>query len=149
MVVDKIKNINLYEGLSDRIAKGLEVLSSTDFINLQDGKYEIDGENLFYLVQRYKTKKASEAKFEAHKNYIDIQAIIKGKEIIGFEYIDNLKEVVPYKEDVHFFATPEDYTEIELTEGMFAILYPGEAHMPLCDYDRQNDVLKIVVKIKV
>lgn len=149
MVVDNITKFNLYKGLSDRIAKGLEVLTNTDFISLQDGKYQIDGDNIFYLVQRYKTKKASEAKFEAHKNYIDIQAIIKGKEIIGFEYINNLEEVVPYKEDVHFFATPEKYTEIKLSEGMFALFYPGEAHIPTCDYERQNDVLKVVVKIKV
>ncbi len=149
MVVDKIININLYKRLSDRIAKGLEVLSGTDFNNLQDGKYEIDGDNIFYLVQRYKTKKASEAKFEAHKKYIDIQAIIKGKEIIGFEYIENLKENVPYKEDVHFFTNPGDYTEIKLSDGMFTILYPGEGHMPLCNYKKQHDVLKVVVKIKV
>lgn len=149
MVVDIISKQNLYKGLSDRIAKGLELLKNTDFLKLADGKYQIEGDNLFYLVQRYKTKKASEAKFEAHKNYIDIQAIIMGKEIIGFEYIENLKEVVPYKEDVHFFETPKKYTEARLSEGMFALFYPGEAHIPMCDYDKQNDVLKIVVKVKI
>ena len=149
MIADKIKNIHLYTNISERIRKGLELLNDKNLINTPDGKYKVDGENIYYLVQRYKTKKASEAKFGAHKNYIYIQAIIKGKEIIGFEYIDNLKENVPYKEDVHFFATPEDYIEIKLSEGMFTILYPGEGHMPLCDYKKQNEVLKVVVKIKV
>ena len=149
MVVDKIKNINIYSNLSDRIFKGLSILKDPDLFEKEDGKYEVNGDNIFYLVQRYKTKDASETKFEAHRKYIDIQAVLKGKEVIGYANINSLKESVPYKEDVLFFETPQDYNEVKLKEGMFTILFPEDAHMPLCHYNGQSDVLKIVVKIKI
>lgn len=149
MIVDTIKNISIYSNLSGRIFKGLEILEDPNLLNKEDGKYEVEGDNIFYLVQRYKTKKSSEAKFEAHRKYIDIQAVLKGKEIIGYTHINNLKENTPYKEDIQFFETPDDFNEIKLTEGMFAVLFPEDAHMPTCDYNEQTDVLKIVVKIKI
>ncbi len=149
MIVDEIKNKSIYSKLGERIVKGLEILEDPGLINKKDGKYEIEGDNLFYLVQRYKTKNSSEAKFEAHRNYIDIQAVLKGKEIIGYSNINNLKENVPYKEDVLFFETPKDYNEVKLADGMFAVLFPEDGHMPTCKYNEKSDVLKIVVKIKI
>lgn len=149
MIVDKIKNISLYTNISEKIKKGLMLLNDKELINKPEGKYEVDGENIYILVQRYKTKNYSEAKFEAHRNYIDIQAVLKGKEIIGYENIDNLKENVPYKTDAAFFETPESFSEIKLTEGMFALLFPGDGHMPACDYNGKTEVIKIVVKIKI
>jgi biofilm protein TabA len=149
MIADKIKNISLYTNISERIAKGLELLKDHDLINKADGKYEVDGDNIYYLVQRYKTKNYGEAKFEAHRNYIDIQAVLRGREIIGYTNIGNLKENVPYKTDVVFFETPVEFTEIKLTEGMFTLLFPDDGHMPACDYGGKNEVVKIVVKIKI
>jgi len=149
MITDKISNIDLYKNISNRLAKGLDLLKDPALLTRTDGKYEVDGTNLFYLVQRYKTKKVKDAKFEAHKNYIDIQAILRGKEIIGYAHINGLKVSVPYKEDVLFFETPEQYTELKLSESMFAVLFPEDAHMPLCDFGGQNDVVKIVVKVKI
>lgn len=149
MVVDKIKNINIYSNLSERIRKGLEIINDPELLEKEDGKYEVDGDNIFYMMQRYKTKEASEAKFEAHRKYIDIQAVLRGKEIIGYANIGKLKESIPYKEDILFFETPNDYNEVKLQEGMFVILFPEDGHMPLCNYNEQSNVLKVVVKIKI
>ena len=149
MIVDKIKNIDIYINLSDGIFKGLNVLKDPGLFEKEDGKYEIDGDNIFYLVQRYKTKNVSEAKFEAHRKYIDIQAILKGKEIIGYTHKASLKVSIPYTDDIEFFETPRDFNETKLTEGMFVILFPDDAHMPMCHYNEQSDVLKVVVKIKM
>ena len=149
MIVDKIKNIGLYSKLSERISKGLKLIEDPGLLNKEDGKYEVDGDNLYYMIARYKTKNISEAKFETHKKYIDIQAVLKGKEIIGYTHMSNLKTNVPYKEDIEFFETPEDYNEVKVKEGMFVILYPEDGHMPGCDYNGKSDVLKVVVKVKI
>jgi biofilm protein TabA len=149
MIADSIKNISIYKNISERLSKGLEILTDKTLLDKPDGKYEVDGANLFYLVQRYKTKSLSEAKFEAHRKYIDIQAVLKGKEIIGFTNIAGLKESAPYKEDVVFFDMPKDYIELKMHEETFTVLFPEDAHMPACDLGGKNDVLKIVVKIKL
>ena len=150
MIIDTFKNIKLYSDISERLQKGLRILLEPELINKPDGKYQVEGDDIYYLVQRYKTKKPVDAKFEAHRKYIDIQALLKGREIIGFENIARLKENVPYKEDILFFETPGQYTELKLHDKMFAVLFPEDGHMPGLDFEeQQNDVVKIVVKVKI
>jgi YhcH/YjgK/YiaL family protein len=88
--------------------------------------------------------------FEAHRDYIDIQAIIDGEETIGYALTGTLKDVVqPYKPDVEKYSDPKIFTEVKLAKGMFAIFYPHDAHKPCYDYhDGKSSVHKLVVKVK-
>jgi biofilm protein TabA len=149
MIVDKIENAKLYTGISERITKGLELLSDPAVAEKEDGKYEIDGDNLFFLVQRYTTKDKEEMLFEAHRNYIDIQAILDGEETIGYAPADELEVVEPYKPDVFKCADPDIFTEVKLPSGTFAIFFPNDAHKPCYDYNGKSNVHKVVVKVKI
>ena len=149
MIVDKIENAELYKGLSDGIAKGLELIKDASVAEQENGRYEVDGDNLFYMIQRYPTKNKADALFEAHKNYIDIQAIIDGEETIGYALTETLEVVQPYKPDVMKCADPDIFTEVKLAKGMFAIFYPDDAHKPCYDFHAgKSNVHKLVVKIK-
>jgi len=64
MIIDKIENSNLYTNLSKVIEKAFSYIKNTDFSRISDGKYEIEGENLFALVQEYQTKDLMEGKLE-------------------------------------------------------------------------------------
>jgi PBP1b-binding outer membrane lipoprotein LpoB len=55
MVFDSIKNYKLYTNLSPRIAQAFKIAAETDFTKVEAGKYVVDGDNLFYMVQSYKT----------------------------------------------------------------------------------------------
>lgn len=68
MIIDKLSNSNLYSGLGERINKAFAYLKETDFIKMELGKYEIEGDNVFALVNEYTTKDENEGKLEAHKN---------------------------------------------------------------------------------
>jgi YhcH/YjgK/YiaL family protein len=150
MIVDKIENSKLYAGLSARLAKALEVLKKEDFSKKADGRYDIDGSNLYYLVQRYQTKPADQCKLEAHKDYIDIQFVSAGEEILAYTPIDNLEIATPYnkEKDIIFYKTPVNISSIVLTASIFCVLFPDDAHMPKCQLKSPSEVLKIVVKIK-
>ena len=50
MIIDKLSNSYLYSGLSERINKSFAYLKETDFSKMETGKYEIDGNNIFALV---------------------------------------------------------------------------------------------------
>ena len=91
MILDKINNANLYKGISENLDKALYVLQTQDFAAKEDGKYVVDGDNVFYMVQRYTTKPLDQGKLEAHKKYIDIQMLVKGSEIIGYANLEGLK----------------------------------------------------------
>ena len=151
MIVDKIENSKLYAGLSARLAKALEVLQKEYFSKKADGRYDIDGSNLYYLVQRYQTKSMEQCKLEAHENYIDIQFAADGEEILAYTPIDNLEVTTPYnkEKDIVFYKTPAKITSVNLTEGTFCVLYPQDAHMPKCQLSGPSNVLKIVVKVKI
>jgi len=149
MIVDKIENAGLYRGLSEGIARGLELLKDAAIAQKPDGRYEIDGDKLFYMIQRYPTKNKEEMLFEAHRDYIDIQAMIDGEETIGYAPTDTLEVVQPYKPDVVRCADPEIFTEVKLAKGMFAIFFPDDAHKPCYDYHAgKSNVHKLVIKVK-
>jgi len=148
MIIDKLTNSHLYETLSPRIKRAFDYLHQTDLKAIPDGKYEIDGNAIYAAVQSYSTKRIEQGKWEAHKRYIDIQYIIEGKEMIGYNHLNRLtlKEYDPDR-DVSFLSGDGNY--LPLASGEFMLLYPEDAHMPCIAIDAPSVVKKVVVKIAV
>lgn len=151
MILDNIKNISVYGGLGNKMEKALKYLAETDFEKIDDGKYEIDGEDVFAMVKSYTTDLEKINKWEAHKKYIDIQYIVKGKEIIGWIPENQLSISKEYSEekDIAFYNAPSDFTSLILTDKYFSVLYPQDAHMPGCACNKPCDIKKVIVKIKI
>ncbi len=149
MILDKLSNAHLYSGLSEKINKAFAYLKETDFSEMELGKYEIDGDNIFALVNEYQTKDQSEGKLEAHKKYIDVQFVVKGKELMGYAPLENQIVIDQYNEqnDITFFTGEKSFTQVD--EGMFAIFFPTDVHLPGIKIDNQEYVKKLVVKVKV
>jgi YhcH/YjgK/YiaL family protein len=149
MIIDKIENSHIYNGLGKRIEKAFEYINYTDLKNIQPGKYEIDGENIFALVSEYKTKSESEGKLEAHKKYIDVQYVIDGEELMGYAPLNGQEILVPYKEenDIVFFTGDKSFTKV--STGMFAIFFPTDVHMPGINTGKISDVKKLVIKVRI
>ena len=117
--------------------------------NLHEGRYEIDGDNVFAFIQEYTSKE--ESSFEAHKKYIDIQFIVKGTEVIYASDLDKLSVKTAYSEqkDIIFLNDYEKATKVILTDGEYGIFFPWDAHKPgLCLDGNPDTVKKIVVKVK-
>lgn len=113
------------------------------------GKYELDGNGTYANIEEYTTKDS--AHFEAHRKYIDIQYLVKGKEYIRISSMENItKEVSLYSEerDIEFFDKDE-YTEHLLDGSNFIVLFPHQAHMPCMKVDSNMYVKKVVVKIPI
>jgi beta-galactosidase beta subunit len=89
MILDTIDNTRLYVGLHARFAKALEVLTDKTLSQKEDGKYAVDGDNIYYTIQRYTTKPLNEGKLEAHRKYIDIQFLLSGVELLGYTPLKN------------------------------------------------------------
>ncbi len=149
MIVDKIENINLYFGLGERFHVALSYLKKNKFENVKDGRYEIDGDNIYALVSRYLTKPIENGKWESHKKYIDVQFVAEGKERIGHSNLNGMSVIEKYKEDkdIQFLNGTGDFITAE--KNTFVILFPQDVHMPgiLAD-NQQYEVIKVVVKVK-
>jgi len=151
MILDTIGNSSKYEILHRNFKKGFDFIRNSDLENLEPGRYEIDSDEVFVLVQTYKTSPENEKKFETHRNYIDIQYIVSGTEVIGYTPAEKLTVCDPYNEecDAEMSDCP-DMTPCTLEAGSFILLFPEDPHKPGCSYgNNHNNVRKIVVKVKL
>jgi YhcH/YjgK/YiaL family protein len=134
------------------IVKGLEYLASKNFSAMAPGRYDIDGNDMFALVQEYTTVPKSEKKAEFHEQYIDVQFMCSGSEIIGFAPAGasaDVHENCLSEKDAITFTTVSNETDLILTDGMYVILYPGEIHRPQCAHGAQVLVKKVVLKVAI
>jgi YhcH/YjgK/YiaL family protein len=148
MIYDKISNIEAYRGIHPGVFKGLEILRDTDFSVLEDTRYYIDGEDLFFFLTSYETQPVNSTP-EAHIKYIDIQCLISGKEHMNVGALEDMEEeVLPRPEgDIRFYRGPTD--TVTLCPGKFAVLFPGDAHAPNIAVEAPEKVRKVVIKVKV
>ena len=149
MITDNIKKFFLYKNLGERLNKALLFLNENDFSKILDGRYNIDGDHVFALVNRYKTKRFEEAVWESHRKYIDVQFVAEGIEKIGYSNLERMtvNKIYDENKDIQFLDGVGDF--ITLGKNNFAILYPSDAHMPGISIDEPKEVLKVVVKVKI
>ena len=99
-------------------------------------------------MQNYETKSKENWFWEAHRQYIDIQYIIKGTELIGYSNIDYLKSG-EYDDAKDLLVLYGDGVFLEVRAGTFVILMPQDAHMPGIAVSTSQSVGKIVLKVRV
>jgi YhcH/YjgK/YiaL family protein len=152
MILDQFDNALMYEGLGQRISIGLALLNEETVRNAAPGSYQVDGENLFYNVDEYQTQPVEEGRLEIHRKYLDIQYIVSGEECIGIAPLEGLTEETLYdgKKDLAFCKFEPSMSQLHLKQGMFAIFWPNEPHMPCRRTGSTSEkVKKIVVKVRM
>ncbi|GGK42105.1 MULTISPECIES: YhcH/YjgK/YiaL family protein [Flavobacteriaceae] len=149
MIVDKIENAHLYTNSHSGIDKALNYIKNTNFFKLTKGRHEIEGDEIFAIVNEYKTKNQEENLLESHIKYIDVQFIAQGTEQIGFTTFNNQIPEKFYDSTDDYMLFKEPYNLITLNEGMFAIFYPSDIHIPGLIADTVSKVTKVVVKVKL
>jgi YhcH/YjgK/YiaL family protein len=149
MIIDTLNHSQHYYGLHPRLRQSFQFLINTDLNNLESGKYEIDGTHIFALVQEYTTKPKEKGLWEAHRNYLDIQYIVKGLESFGYAPVDSLKETKSYDTEHDYALFAGEGSFLGLAAGSFALVFPQDAHMPSITRTVPEEVKKIVVKIHI
>jgi biofilm protein TabA len=151
MILDNLTQWRQYVALSPRFEKAFDFLDHFDG-QTKLGRNEIDGDNVYALVQRYTTKPAEEGKFEAHRKYIDVQYLHTGRETILWAPLSSLTKVImPYDAsgDAALFGHPPESLPLHLGTGQFTILFPEDGHVPGCVWEKPCEVFKVVVKVRV
>ena len=157
MIYDKIENIDLYSGLSDRMMEGIALLKKL-IQNIPESVIT-EGENRLYAtVRSYETAEPAEKKYESHRNLIDIQYTAKGREKVYIElYRDRYADLTdsPYdkEKDLQLYSIkpgPGNGNPGLLEPVNFMIIFPYDIHKPGCiieDTAEPEKVLKVVVKV--
>lgn len=147
MILDDLSRAELYCALSPGIRKALEFLRTTPLTTLSLGRHSIDGDAVVAAIAEYATKDAAKTRWEAHRQHIDVQAVLRGEELVGVAPLESLV-AEPYDEanDILFAAGQGDL--VKLTPGRFLVLFPHDGHMPGLQIGAPAPVRKLVVKIR-
>lgn len=147
MIVGSLKNTARIEQMHPRFKAFFDFVKNNDWQNLELGKIELDGDNLFVNNVVLDPKTKEEAKLEGHKEYIDIQLLLKGDEQLGWKPLEDAEKISqPYDEgkDLIFFDEQcDDY--VSLKPGQFAVFFPEDLHAPGIS---DGKIYKFIAKVK-
>ncbi len=149
--VSKRKFAVAYFKDKERWDKAFTFLKNTDLSSLEIKKYELDGDNLFALVSEYITRNEEDTKFESHRKYADIQFVISGSEKISVSPVTKKREVLtPYDETTdNEFMTVTESTDVIANSQKFFLFFPSDLHRPGMKAEVNEQVKKVVVKVKL
>lgn len=131
------------------VVKGLEeaVAAVNALTEYEDKKvYPLSDGNRFFISA---TTTKAPALAEAHREFLDIQYVVKGKEVVGWADLADCKIEGEFNETKDVGKYSGEFEYITVPEGICYVVFPEDAHMPSCHLDVPNDFVKVVVKLKV
>lgn len=149
MIYDQIKNLSVYRDLLPSLAAVEVFLRDTDPSTLTAGKIRLGG-GVVCNVNCYEPK--AESKWEAHRNFIDLQYVVRGAETMVYASLDDAVDADEYQaeKDLQFFGGADRAISMTFHDGDFALFFPQDVHMPgLKNDETDGEVLKLVFKLPV
>ena len=146
MLLDKLANWQLYAACHPAFSQAFAYLADSDFIAKAEGRYTIDGDRVYAIVQDCEGRGVEGAKLEGHRKYIDIQFVVSGDEFMGWsDTADIVGQGYDAEKDVEFF-TGDCQTWVDVPPDHFAVFFPSDGHAPLA---ATGPCRKVVVKVEV
>jgi len=147
--IDREEFARQYQRQPEAWKAAFRFLREQDLAALPVGRYELDGADLFVNVDEYLTKNEEDTRFEAHRQYIDIQYLVSGSEKIGVIPLYLTTVVEPYDEerDITFLEARENNYRLASPDN-FLVFFPQDAHRPGVKADKNIPIRKVVVKIR-
>ena len=148
MIIDTLDNLAKYEAVNPLFKDVVEFIKKNSLAQMEAGKYEIKGKDLFVNITTAKGKAPDEAVLETHVKMIDIQIPLDGPETYGYTPLCRLPDT-PYNAEKDITKYPDLMSEsfIDCQPGMFAIFFPQDGHAPCITM--APEVKKAIFKVKV
>ena len=146
MIVCPWKDLGRYAPIIPGLEEAMKVVAEMD--DLTPRTIALSNSNKI-LVQAGPTKPWEGAELEAHREYLDIQYIVKGQEVVGWAPVETLTLSGEFNtaKDKGMYAGLNDTMLIR--EGYCYVVYPEDAHAPGKHIDQPGEFVKLVVKLKV
>lgn len=150
MIIDHIQNRAYYEKSGSDFTLAFDFIEQVMREGGELGRYELDGNRVYAMVQEYEGKEDGGI-FEGHRNYLDIQFILSGKEYMEAASPSSCAVQAEYnpEKDIAFYTCCGNKVTMELGAGEFALFYPQDLHKPGIRCAEGGCIRKIVVKIRL
>ncbi|AET58793.1 putative beta-D-galactosidase [Paenibacillus terrae HPL-003] len=152
MIVATLEQEERYRHIHPQFMQAFLFLQQTSQAELAEGKYEIDGQQVYALVQEYDTKPEAECGWESHREYIDIQYIVSGREQINYAPLNQLtggSDYVADKDKINYESSVSPGSSLQLGAGQFAVFFPEDGHQACIRSGQTEHVKKMVIKVKI
>lgn len=153
MIVGLLSDVSKQRSVLPAAAvRAIEALQQLDLAQMDAGRYELEGDKLFFLIQDVETRTLDESRSEAHRRYADVQIPLSAGERYGFSLPQ--ADLTPSEDhlearDVAFYPQPANEFFMNLEPGAFAIFLPGELHRPCLAINGKSKLRKTVIKVHV
>lgn len=148
MIIGSLDETKFYENVHPLFKRAFDYLRSCDFNDVEAGKYELAGTDLYAIISDSTLRNESEAMLEVHNDYIDIQLPVSKAEQFGWRPRSELKE--PHgnfigEKDIQFFDDKKSMM-FHVEQKHFVVFFPEDGHAPCIG---EGIIRKVVVKIKI
>lgn len=151
MIVGRLSEISAEKNvLPVALVRGIEALLKMEASTMAAGRYEVEGGQLFILIQDVDSRTFDESRPEAHGKFADVQIPLSASERYGFSFAqpglacteDRLEA-----NDVAFYDRPSREFFMDLHLGDYVVFLPGELHRPCLSIGEKVKIRKAVIKI--
>ena len=146
MIVCPWKDIARYAPVIPGLEEAVAAVSALE--SFEPRTVPLSGANKI-LVQQGTTKAAEGQLLEAHREFLDIQYIVKGGETVGWAPLDTLTLSGEFNtaKDKSMYEGHCDF--LDIAEGYCYVVFPEDAHMPGSHLEVPQEYTKLVIKLKV
>lgn len=139
-----------HDEIQARIEESKKFLQDLNITESDIGKKVIVNNRFSYSVQSYQPATTKEL-LESHRKNVDIQLIISGKEVMHIADVSRLSLQQEYDadKDVIMWNMPACTADISMQAGDCIVLYPENAHGISANENSNQQVLKLVGKLKI
>ena len=151
MIVDVLTQAKLYESVHPTFADAVKATEKLIADGAATGRHELMN-GAYVMLQRYETTPTETPTFEAHRAYVDVQVMIKGDEtcFVTERAAASVTEAYKAEGDYELLAAAKKagVHTVSLTDGVFAVFFPEDAHAPGIAVDgKSSPVYKAVIKL--
>lgn len=150
MVIGEMGSKDYYLGIHPKMKQAFDFLEKCFTCELESGRHEIDGDDLYALVFRYTPQEKEKPRYETHDHYIDIQCMVAGSEYHWYRPRCDLPEGTPYhaEKDITFYPFAGEGSRLAVRPGSFTIFFPQDGHLAGMTDGSVDVCTRVVVKIK-
>ena len=146
MILDKLNEAKKYEAMHPLFREAFDFLKNAE--DKPCGRYELSG-GMYVVISDVRTHEPGTGRFEAHRQFIDIQYLFSGHSACVWAHTPELKTVVPYDGEKDVLFLEGAGAPVPVHGGEFYVLYPEDAHEPHQSFGEADGYRVAVVKVPV
>ncbi|KII76710.1 YhcH/YjgK/YiaL family protein [Vibrio renipiscarius] len=149
MFKGNLSELDTYQNLPVKMFEVIEQVKQRLSASVENGRYQLDGDDVFFFVVDDNTKVITDCKSEIHRKYIDVQIILAGEERFGYSLqpFNSIAEDLLEARDVAFSEDLVNEQFADLKAHDFIVFNTQQPHRPLVAVNDPMPVRKAIIKI--